>query len=65
MSRKEEKLKEAAMYLDQLEDAITRIELTGNLEKEDVRKALKASYWLMFEWRRTNERKEAQGLEER
>ena len=54
-----QKQKEAALYLDQLEDAITRIELTDNLEKADVLKALKVSYWLMREWLRSSERKEA------
>lgn len=54
-----QKQKEAALYLDQLEDAITRIELTDNLEKADVLKALKASHWLMREWPRSSERQEA------
>lgn len=54
------KRKEARLYLEQLENAITRIELTGDMRKEDVLMALKASYWLTREWMRSEEkRKEA------
>lgn len=54
--RNTDKRKEAALYLDQLEDAIIRIELTDNVEKQDVMRALKASYWLMREWLREEDK---------
>ena len=52
-----EKRKEAALNLNQLEDAIVRIETQEDLRKEDVLLALKAAYWLTREWLRSDDKK--------
>ena len=52
-----EKRKEAALNLNQLEDAIVRIETQEDLQKEDVLLALKAAYWLTREWLRSDAKK--------
>ena len=52
-----EKRKEAALHLNQLEDAIVRIETQEDVRKEDVLLALKAAYWLTREWLRSDAKK--------